>query len=110
MDSNEPRLVDINSVPRLRSSQFRSLYANFAFVNSALHDFSVILCDLTRDVRGKPSLEELERLILSPSFAKALSITLALNVQKYEKQWGEIRLPDDEGPAPVPSPSSTSKS
>ncbi|MFW6098197.1 MAG: DUF3467 domain-containing protein [Chloroflexota bacterium] len=65
-------------------------YANLAFIT---HTPAEIVLDFAQYLPRMPKGQVVSRIIMSPMHAKLLQLALAQNVQKYERQFGEIRLP-----------------
>lgn len=65
-------------------------YANLAFIT---HTPAEIVLDFAQYLPRMPKGQVVSRLIMSPMHAKLLQLALAQNIQKYERQFGEIRLP-----------------
>jgi hypothetical protein len=80
-----PRQISID-VPKA----LQAVYANVAFISltpaELVLDFAQVL---PRSPRG--SLQA--RVIMTPMHAKMLHMALAQNIANYERQFGEIRLP-----------------
>ncbi|MDD2889936.1 MAG: DUF3467 domain-containing protein [bacterium] len=68
-------------------------YSNLAIVS---HSPSEFIIDFTRILPGLKKAKVYSRIILTPSHAKALMHTLKDNIEKYEKQFGEIKINIDE--------------
>lgn len=65
-------------------------YANLAFIT---HTPAEIVLDFAQYLPRMPKGAVVSRIIMSPMHAKLLQMALAQNIQKYERQFGEIRLP-----------------
>lgn len=65
-------------------------YANLAFIT---HTPAEIVLDFAQYLPRMPKGQVVSRIIMSPMHAKLLQLALAQNIQKYERQFGEIRLP-----------------
>lgn len=70
--------------------ELKAVYANVAFINytpaELVLDFAQVL---PRTPRGTLTA----RVIMSPIHAKLLQAALAQNIANYERQFGEIRIP-----------------
>ena len=64
-------------------------YANLAVIS---HSSSEFIIDFVRMVPGVKDAEVKSRIILSPEHAKRLLFALQDNMNKYEQQFGTIRL------------------
>jgi hypothetical protein len=69
-------------------------YANLALI---AHSPAEIVIDFARMLPGMPKARVAARIILTPLCAKALLRALGDNLAKFEKQYGEIHVP--EGPS-----------
>ena len=69
-----------------------AIYANFALIT---HTASEIIIDFARVLPNTPKAKVHARIINTPMHAKLLLRALRENLEKYEAQFGEIRLPDD---------------
>ena len=71
-------------------------YSNLAIIT---HSSSEVITDFVQMMPGMPKAQVKSRIIMAPEHAKRLLLALQENIQKYEKQFGTIRLalPQDEG-------------
>ncbi len=67
-----------------------AVYSNVAFMR---YTPAEILIDFAQALPGTPRGQILSRIIMSPMHAKMLQRALADNIAKYERQFGEIRMP-----------------
>lgn len=67
-----------------------AVYSNVAFMR---YTPAEILIDFAQVLPGTPRGQILSRIIMSPMHAKMLQRALAENIAKYERQFGEIRMP-----------------
>lgn len=74
------------------------IYSNLALIN---HSNSEFIVDFIQVMPGMPKAQVKSRIILTPQHAKRLMQAMRENVQKYERQFGEIR--DHEPPGQVPT-------
>ena len=65
-------------------------YANFALI---MHTPSEIILNLASIMPGMQSAPIHTRLVMTPLHAKMMLNALADNLQKYEAQFGEIKMP-----------------
>jgi hypothetical protein len=80
-----------------QSDKFVSIYSNSANLEVTPWDFKIVFGALVKSEGGKlPRIENRVEVVMSPQHAKALLGIFTTNVQEYEKQMGEIKLP----PAP----------
>ncbi len=70
------------------------VYSNLALI---AHSPAEIVIDFARILPGMPKARVAARVLLTPLCAKALLRALGDNIAKFEKQFGEIHLP--EGPS-----------
>jgi len=68
-------------------------YANFAIITHSSSDFVV---DFARVLPGVPKAQVRSRVILAPEHAKRLLAALQENIMRYEKEYGQIRIPSQE--------------
>src|SRR4030065_485243 len=67
------------------------VYSNLALI---AHSPAEIVIDFARMLPGMPKARVTARVVLSPLCAKALLRALGDNIAKFEKQFGEIHVPD----------------
>ena len=65
-------------------------YANLAFIT---HTPAEIVLDFAQYLPRMPKGQVMSRIIMSPIHAKLLQMALAQNISNFERQFGEIRLP-----------------
>jgi len=70
-------------------------YANFVVIT---HSHAEFIMDFTRVLPGSPKAKVQSRIIMAPQNAKAFLKALENNVQRYEQQHGEIRIPGENDP------------
>ena len=68
-------------------------YANFAVITHSSSDFVV---DFARVLPGVPKARVCSRIVLAPEHAKRLLGALQENILRYEKEFGPIRIPNQE--------------
>jgi Protein of unknown function (DUF3467) len=95
-DNQQPQLESF------RSDKFTQVYSNSTNLNVTPWDFTLTFGVLAKPSEaGKPArIENLVEVVMSPQHVKALLGILASNVQEYEKQVGEIKLPQPTNPQP----------
>lgn len=69
-------------------------YANFAMIT---HSPSEIVIDFARVLPNAPKSKVHARIVTTPMHAKLLLKALNENLEKYESQFGEIKLPSGGG-------------
>lgn len=68
-------------------------YANFAIITHSSSDFII---DFARVLPGVPKAQVKSRVILAPEHAKRLLGALQENIARYEREFGQIRIPNQE--------------
>ena len=69
------------------------IYANLAIITHSSSDFVV---DFARLLPGVPKAQVKSRVILAPEHAKRLLLALQENIVRYEREFGPIKLPNQE--------------
>jgi hypothetical protein len=70
--------------------ELKAVYANVAFIS---HTPAEVVLDFAQVLPRMPRGSVQARIIMSPMHAKMLQQALAQNIANYERQFGEIRLP-----------------
>ena len=68
-------------------------YANLAIITHSSSDFVV---DFARLLPGVPKAQVKSRVILAPEHARRLLLALQENIVRYEREFGPIKLPNQE--------------
>ena len=68
-------------------------YVNFAIITHSSSDFVV---DFARVLPGVPKAQVKSRVILAPEHAKRLLGALQENIFRYEREYGPIKIPNQE--------------
>ena len=76
-------------------------YANFAIITHSSSDFVV---DFARVLPGLPKASVKSRVILAPEHAKRLLAALQENIVRYEREYGPIKIPNQEPRTIAPFP------
>ncbi|MBQ0123974.1 MAG: DUF3467 domain-containing protein [Bacteroidales bacterium] len=78
-------------------------YSNLAIIT---HSSSEFIIDFVQHMPGIPKAQVNSRIIMTPENAKRLLAALTDNMQKFESQFGEIKLPEPAAPIipPVSNP------
>ncbi len=76
-------------------------YANFAIITHSSSDFIV---DFARVLPGLPKAQVQSRVILAPGHAKRLLGALQENIVRYEREFGPIKIPNQEPRTIAPFP------
>jgi Protein of unknown function (DUF3467). len=91
--AGENKQLDIE----LRPEVARGSYANLAIIT---HSSSEFILDFVQMMPGMPKPSVNSRVIMTPEHAKRLLKALMDNVQKYESQFGDIKLPENTATIP----------
>jgi len=73
-------------------------YSNLALIT---HSDTEFIVDFARMLPGFPKPEICSRIIMTPDNAKKLFHALRDNLEKYETQFGEIKLKGNQGSIPM---------
>jgi hypothetical protein len=73
----------------LGEKEAEGIYSNLAMITHSPAEFVI---DFTRMLPGVPKTKVYARIIMTPQHAKSLVRALEENIEKYEKQFGEIKL------------------
>ena len=76
-------------------------YANFAIITHSSSDFIV---DFARVLPGVPKAQVKSRVILAPEHAKRLLGARQENIVRYEREFGPIKIPNQEPRTIAPFP------
>ena len=76
-------------------------YANFAIITHSSSDFII---DFARVLPGVPKAQVKSRVILAPEHAKRLLGALQENIIRYEREFGPIKIPNQEPRTVAPFP------
>jgi hypothetical protein len=88
----QPQPVQLNiEVP----ADLEAVYSNFAMIT---HTPSEVFIDFARLMPNVPKARVYARVIMTPMSAKLLLRALGENISNYEKQFGEIKTPDQGFP------------
>ena len=68
-------------------------YANFAIITHSSSDFVI---DFARVLPGLPKAVVKSRVIMAPEHAKRLLGALQENIMRYEREYGPIKIPQQE--------------
>ena len=68
-------------------------YANFAIITHSSSDFII---DFARILPGVPKAQVKSRIILAPEHAKRLLQALQENIVRYERAFGQIKIPNQQ--------------
>ena len=76
-------------------------YANFAIITHSSSDFII---DFARVLPGVPKTQVKSRVILAPEHAKRLLGALQENIVRYVREFGPIKIPQQEPRTVAPFP------
>ena len=96
MEENKNKPQDGQMNIELSEEMAQGVYANLAIINHSPSEFVV---DFIQMMPGVPKAKVKSRVVITPQHAKRLLKALNENVQRFEKQFGEIK--DIEQP-PIP--------
>lgn len=84
----------------LKEDVAQGTYANLAIIT---HSSSEFILDFVRVMPGVPKAGVQSRIVLAPEHAKRLLRALEDNLGKYERAYGTIRMPAEQGFPPLPN-------
>ena len=76
----------------LKEEIAQGIYANLAII---AHSSSEFIVDFVRVLPGMPKAGVKSRIVLAPEHAKRLLRALEDNINKYERAFGPIRIPEE---------------
>jgi hypothetical protein len=80
---------------RVQKERYRTIYANNIAVTFSIFDVGIIFGEIIGEHEdGQPIIEELTRVTLTRELTKALTAILLQHLKAWEKQVGEIKIPD----------------
>lgn len=82
----------------LGEKEAEGIYANLAIIAHSPAEFVI---DFTRVLPGVPKSKVFARIIMTPAHIKMFSDALADNVEKFERQYGEIKTSPFAGAYPA---------
>jgi hypothetical protein len=80
-------------------ADLEAVYSNFAMIT---HSPSEVVVDFARILPNVPKAKVYARILMTPVSAKLLLRALSENIENYEKQFGEIKTPDQGFVHPQP--------
>ncbi|MFQ6674057.1 MAG: DUF3467 domain-containing protein [Fidelibacterota bacterium] len=89
MNKGKPEQINIQIDGDVGSGE----YANFVVITHSTAEF---VMDFTRLLPGMPRAKVNSRIIMAPPHVKAFLKALTDNIGRYEKKYGEIKLPGKE--------------
>ncbi|MBQ8152447.1 MAG: DUF3467 domain-containing protein [Prevotella sp.] len=93
MDNNEKNQQQGQLQLELPQDVAQGEYANFAIISHSSSDFVI---DFARVLPGVPKSPVKSRVILAPEHAKRLLGALQENIMRYEREFGPIKIPNQE--------------
>ncbi len=87
MTANQQNAQQINI--ELGEKEAEGIYSNLALISHSPAEFVI---DFTRMLPGVPKTKVYARIIMTPQHAKSFQKAMVENIEKYEKQFGEIKL------------------
>jgi hypothetical protein len=73
----------------LGEKEAEGIYSNFVLISHSPAEFVI---DFTRMLPGVPKAKVYARVIMTPQHSKSLLNALTENIEKFEKQYGEIKV------------------
>jgi hypothetical protein len=89
MPQNQDKPIQQQINIELGEKEAEGIYSNLAIISHSPAEFVI---DFTRVMPGVPKAKVHARIIMTPQHAKLLFRALGDNIQKYELQYGEIKL------------------
>ena len=89
----QPRNLSLD----ISADEMLGTYANLAIIS---HSPSEFVLDFARLMPGVESAKVVRRIIMTPDHAKRLLRALGENLHRFEMEYGEIDLPENEGTLP----------
>ncbi len=86
---NQPQIPPQQINIELSPEQGEGIYSNLALITHSPAEF---VFDFTRILPGVPKTKVYARIIMTPQHAKSFLKALEENIQKYEAQYGEIKM------------------
>lgn len=77
----------------LKDEVAQGIYANLAIIT---HSTSEFILDFVRIMPGLPKAGVQSRIVMTPENAKRLLFALQDNIVKYEKNFGQIKMPEQQ--------------
>ena len=93
-NKNNPGQIDIE----LNEEIADGVYSNLAIIT---HSSSEFILDFVRILPGIPKGKVKSRVLMSPEHAKRLMLALTDNIEKFEAQFGEIKVNNNQ-PTGIP--------
>ena len=91
-DEEQPETREVTDLQVVRSDAFVEVYTNYVSFAASAWDMTIMFGRTVADDPRNPRIEQRASISLSPQTAKVLAHMLVQHVQRYEQQYGEIRL------------------
>lgn len=91
MNENENKQQQGQFQIELPQDKAQGEYANFAIITHSSSDF---VLDFARVLPGVLKAQVRSRVILAPEHAKRLLMALQENIVRYEREFGQIKIPN----------------
>jgi hypothetical protein len=91
-DVEQPITKEVTEFSVVRSEAFVEVYANYVSFAASAWDMTIMFGRTVADDPRNPRIEQRASISLSPQTAKAMAHIVLQNIQRYEAQYGEIRL------------------
>ncbi len=101
-DEQQPQQINIE----LGEKEAEGIYSNLAIISHSPAEF---VFDFTRILPGVPRARVHARIVMTPQHARLLLNALEDNIEKYERQYGEIAMNGNGGPFGFQVPESGEK-
>src|SRR3954470_17092500 len=89
MDDPQPQQGQQQLQIELGEKEAEGIYSNLAIIT---HSPAEVIIDYTRVTPGVPRARVLARIIMTPQHMKLLLGAMKENIERYESQFGEIRV------------------
>ena len=90
----QPKQISI----QLGEKEAEGIYSNLVLISHSPAEF---VFDFTRMLPGVPRTKVYVRVIMTPQHAKSFSKALHDNIEKFEKEFGEIKSPGNDQANPI---------
>jgi ribonuclease BN (tRNA processing enzyme) len=88
-NDNKQQGLQLELAPNIAQGE----YVNFAIITHSSSDF---VLDFARVLPGVPKAQVKSRVIMGPEHAKRLLAALQENIMRYEREYGPIKIPNQE--------------
>lgn len=94
-DTKLPKGVTTRSENQIRArrDEFQQVYANNVMIGFSSFDMGLTFGQIVGEQEGKTVIEELVRVLMPRELGKILAGLLIGNIEAYEQQFGEIKIP-----------------